>query len=367
MKVTHTKNIPERFKDHPIFNELVCGSNFGFLSKRGYYFTDFAKKQPELMKNIGINWTTLNMNLCQETVLSRKHFLDFEFSSAESEIIEMTKRLHDNGIKVILKPCMTCLDGGAMCQICFPPKEYMKHIEGVETDYWGEWFKSYTEAQKYFADLAERAGIECLMTGAELLWAEAHDEHWKNVIDAVRDNFSGPITYEFTPESRKKAPLGWMEHLDFLSYSYYPPAADPNVEPMLAYSNPGAKDVPNYTVDEMTAYLSSRRDKIASIMETYGNKPILFTEIGTRSAHGCVMQPFNYQWDTPYDGEEQANYMEAVFRTFTELDGWMGLLWWKWDETQKRPHYLSDPRGDRGFTIQGKPAEDVMRRWFTKA
>ena len=79
------------------------------------------------------------------------------------------------------------------------------------------------------------------------------------------------------------------------------------------------------------------------------------------------MQPFNYQWDTPYDGEEQANYMEAVFRTFTELDGWMGLLWWKWDETQKRPHYLSDPRGDRGFTIQGKPAEDVMRRWFTKA
>ena len=101
MKVTHNKNIPERFKDHPIFNELVCGSNFGFLSKRGYYFTDFAKKQPELMKNIGINWTTLNMNLCQESVLSRKHFLDFEFSSAESEIIEMTKRLHDNGVKEI--------------------------------------------------------------------------------------------------------------------------------------------------------------------------------------------------------------------------------------------------------------------------
>ena len=57
--------------------------------------------------------------------------------------------------------------------------------------------------------------------------------------------------------------------------------------------------------------------------------------------------------------------MEAIFRTFTELDGWMGLLWWKWDETQDRPHYR-DPHGDRGFTIQGKPAEKVMRRWFTK-
>ena len=366
MKITHHKNIPERFKDHPIFNELICGSNFGFMSRRGYYFTDFAKKQPELMKKIGINWTTLNINLCQETVLSRKHFLDFEFSSSENEIIEMTKRLHDNEIKVILKPCMTNLDGGAMTHINFPSKESMAQIQGVVTDYWGEWFKSYTEAQKYFADLSERAGIECLMIGAELRGSEGQDENWLKVIDAVRNNFSGPITYEFTHRSRKLYSLSWFDALDFLSYSYYPPAADPNTKPLLSHINPTAKDVPSYTVDEMVTYLSSRREKIAEIMETYGNKPMLFTEIGTRSAHGCIMQPCNFQWDSPYDGEEQANYMEAIFRTFASLDGWMGLLWWKWDETQDRPQYLGDPRGDRGFTIQGKPAENVMKKWFTK-
>lgn len=112
--------IPERFKDHPLFNELICGTNFGFMAKRGYYFQEEVKKQPALMREMGINWTTLNMNVCQEHYFSRKVFLDFEFSSSESEIIDMTKRLHDNGIRVILKPCLTPLDGAAMGCVGFP-------------------------------------------------------------------------------------------------------------------------------------------------------------------------------------------------------------------------------------------------------
>ena len=42
----------------------------------------------------------------------------------------------------------------------------------------------------------------------------------------------------------------------------------------------------------------------------------------------------------------------------------IGLSWWKWDETQRtRPHYDPDPKKDRGFTIYGKPAAEVMRKW----
>ena len=78
------------------------------------------------------------------------------------------------------------------------------------------------------------------------------------------------------------------------------------------------------------------------------------------------MQPYNFLWETYYDGEEQANYMEAMFRTFHDLPGWMGLFWWKWDETQNRPHYHTDPNGEKGFTIQGKPAEAVLKKWFNK-
>ena len=87
-------------------------------------------------------------------------------------------------------------------------------------------------------------------------------------------------------------------------------------------------------------------------------------------APGSLPQPnatLNFLWDTCYDGEEQANYMEASFRTVWEVPQWMGFFWWKWDETQYRPHYHTEPGVDKGFTIQGKPAEAVMRKWLEKA
>lgn len=360
-------NIPERFKNHPIFNELICGTNFGFMAKRGYYFRDEVKKQPEIMKKMGINWTTLNMNFCQDKYFSRKMYLDFEFSSSESEIIEITKRLHDNGIKVLFKPCLTSLDGAAMGCVGFPDKECLSQIQGIETDYWKEWFHSFTECQKYFSYLAERAGIDSMIIGAEYYGTEGQNKYWEKVIKEVRNNFSGPITYEFTHASRKKYDLKWINSLDYLSYSYYPPAADANIEPLDPAYNDGAKETPVYTVEDMVKYLQPRKDRIKSIMERFDNKPIAFTEYGVRSAHGCIMQPYNFLWDTYYDGKQQADYMEASFRTFSDIEGWMGLFWWKWDETQSRPQYAGDPKGDRGFTIQGKPAEDVMRRWFAKS
>lgn len=365
MKHPSNVKIPEKFKEHPIFNELICGTNFGFMNKRGYYATESAKKQPKLMTEIGINWTTLNINICQEKAFSRKLFLDFEYSVTDSEIIEITNLLHQNGVRVMLKPCLTSLDGAAMCRITFPDESDCRQIEGVHTDYWKEWFDSYTESMRYFSDLAQRAGIDALMIGAETLGTEGQDKLWENVIEAVRNNYTGPISYEFTFASRKTYNLEWMKKLDFLSYSYYPPAAPPTPN-MNHVSNPEAITRPTPTVEEMKEYLYSRKANIKSIMERFDNMPIVFTEFGIRSAHGCSMYPTNFLWDTPYDGEEQANYMQAAFETFIDVPGWMGMFWWKWDETQHRPQYHGDPNGDRGFTIQGKPAEKVMRDWFAK-
>jgi hypothetical protein len=361
-------NIPEQFKDHPIFNELICGTNFGFMAKRGYYNLPEVKKKPELMRKAGINWTTLNMNFCQTNYYSTNVFLDFEYSTGELELAETVKRLHENGIKVLFKPCLTPLDGSWMGMVKFPNADQLKQISGVDNDYWGRWFHSFTEAEKYFADFAERAGIDAMIIGAEYWGTEGQNDYWSRVIEEVRNLYHGPITYEFTCDSRKAYDLKWMNSLDFLSYSYYPPACASNVDgPLNPMSNPGAKDNPSKTVEEMMDYLESRKARIQTISQRFNNLPIAFTEYGVRSAHGCIMQPYNFLWETYYDGEEQANFMEASFRTFWGLPEWMGLFWWKWDETQNRPHYHTDPRGDMGFTIQGKPAEAVMQKWIQKS
>lgn len=358
--------IPKRFEAHPIFNEFMCGMNFGFMAKRGYYYLPEVKKQPELMKKAGVNWTSLNMMYCQDTYFSTKVYLDFEYSNGEEEIFETVKRLHDNGIRVILKPNLTLLDGAWMGYINFPTKDGLSQIQGVDVDYWGKWFKSFTEAQKYFADFAERAGVDALMLGAENFGTEGQNEYWEKVVEAVRQQYSNPITYEFTHLSRKSYDLEWIKKLDFLSYSYYPPACEPNMPYLDPNSNSEACNNPSKTVDEMVSYLESRKARISSISKRFDNMPIAFTEFGVRSSHGCIMQPYNFLWKSYYDGEEQANYMEAAFRTFTQVPEWMGLLWWKWDETQNRPQFHLDPRGDMGFTIKGKPAEAVMRSWSQK-
>lgn len=340
-----------------IFSKRIKGMNFGFLNKRGYYETDFAKTQPELMRSLGVNCVTLNLNVCQERYSSTKVFLDFRYSAGECELLEMAQRLHDCGIMVILKPNITCLDGQAMCNVSFP--EIGRQIEGIEVDYRSLWFESYTECLLCCARLAEKMNAEALLLGAELLgvegerWGNGMDEYWLRIISEVRKIYGGALSYEFTFLSRKQYELRWFSELDFLSYSYYPPAC-----PVEHVDDP--ENNPNYTREQMYDYLLPRANKIRSIIDRF-QKPILFTEYGVRSAHGCVQRPFNFTWKTSYDGEEQANYLLASADVFKPIEQWMGFLWWKWDETQNRPHYVGEHGEDKGFTILGKPSEKAFK------
>ena len=355
MDMTQAK-VRETFRDHPVFTEFHRGMNFGFMAKRGYYARPEILDQPRRMAAAGVNFSTLNANICQESFASRKLFLDFNFSSGEIELADMVKAFHDHGIHPVLKPCLTPLDGAWMGSVVMPDT---LQIAGVSHDYAGEWFASYTDAISYYAEFAEKYGVAALMVGAECFGVEPWEEEWRRLIARIRTIYSGPLTYEFTPDSCRRHELRWVNDLDFLSYSFYPPAREiaPGTE---------LRDTPSLSADEMTAFLAPLRERIGEVVKRFGGLPIAFTEIGVRSAHGCTARPYDFITETDYDGEEQANYMEAVFRTFGEIPQWLGLYWWKWDETQNRPHYHTDPRGDKGFTIQGKPAEKVLLKWFGK-
>ena len=54
------------------------------------------------------------------------------------------------------------------------------------------------------------------------------------------------------------------------------------------------------------------------------------------------------------------------FSDFFVHDGKAGMFWWKWDQQIVRPDFLDDPAGDKGFTIYGKPAAEVMHEWCRK-
>ena len=63
--------INPKFKNNPLFSgEPVCGVNFGFLAKRGYFTKENVKKMPKEMRESGVNWCMLNTHFCQETFAS---------------------------------------------------------------------------------------------------------------------------------------------------------------------------------------------------------------------------------------------------------------------------------------------------------
>ncbi|MBQ7188724.1 MAG: hypothetical protein IJR99_04830 [Kiritimatiellae bacterium] len=84
------------------------------------------------------------------------------------------------------------------------------------------------------------------------------------------------------------------------------------------------------------------------------------------STHDAAAQPAGWAGNGGYDGQEQADYMDAVF-TLLEKEPWcIGFMWWKWDEQNDRPQFKDAPAGDKGFTVRGKPAQEVMRRHFSQ-
>ena len=360
-----------KFAGNPLFSgEPVCGVNLGFMARRGYFAREDVRRMPREMAESGVNWCILNTHFCQEEYSSRKLFFDPVFSSGELELVDIVKRLHDEGIHVILKPCLTTLDGSWMGAVTFPGG---KQIEGVDKAqrYAGEWFSSFREVLKCFADFSSRNDIKAVLVGAEYTGTIWETDEWRKTIAEFRKNYDGPLSYEFTrnPEpsgkgnegySEWRAKIPFVDDLDFLSLSWYPRGRPFKGEGEIP-------KCPKTTLNEMLDYLRPAREQFDKTVEMYGGKPVLFTEIGQRSSRGCVSLPWDAWTDGIYDAQEQADYMEAIFRTFSDKPQWAGLCWWKWDETQKRPHFDPDPRKDRGFRIYGKPACDVLRKWSGRA
>ena len=94
------------------------------------------------------------------------------------------------------------------------------------------------------------------------------------------------------------------------------------------------------------------------------NKPLMLSEVGIRSASKCSTMPWDYEHvEFPYNGDEQARFYDSVMQIFWNEPWFMGFFWWEW-----QVHYPDAETGmsDTNFGIYGKPAEQVLRKWYSK-
>ena len=86
-------------------------------------------------------------------------------------------------------------------------------------------------------------------------------------------------------------------------------------------------------------------------------KPVIFTEIGYRSADGTNRAPWDWQATMGPDPGEQADCYAAMYEVWSHETSWMkGPFWWSWNVPAPQP-------GDTDYNPRGKPAEDILRQW----
>ena len=237
---------------------------------------------------------------------------------------------HAQGLKVLLKPHVDMANAGGPRSLLNPSDAAL-------------WFKSYGGHIERYAVLAAEERCEMFAVGTELaqLTEPQHTAAWRALIARVRKAFPGPLTYAANWHS-VAVPLFWKD-LDYIGVDGYFPLPGGSSGPALdAAWRPWALE-------------------LRALSKLWG-RPILFTEIGIAAQTGANLKPWAWDDFGPLDQNLQAVYMESFLRTFGNETWVAGFFYWAWEADAAKTGPL-----DKSMSVQGKPAEQVLRRAFARS
>lgn len=329
------------------------GMNFGFCARAGWYASPAAAEAVARMADTGVDHVCVIVQVMVERIHDTRQFRDFTHTPSDLEVARIIERIHAAGMRVQLRPMLEGFDGLHRPHVDFRDDGLI--IPGRPHTYWADWFASFEARCLYYARLARETGCEVYGLDSELDKTARHDAHWRRIVQAVRSEYAGHVTSSFTEgcpiDAHLAKPDCWFRELDSLGLSMYHALGRPDED---------LSQLPIAALAARVAHCVERDRKRAASL----GRPVYFGEIGCCATRGATSRP-SY-WSNPggYDGEEQARYFEALMTAYWQEPWWMGAYWWKWDEQNDRPQFRDDPRGDKGFTVWGKPAQQAMRRWF---
>jgi hypothetical protein len=238
--------------------------------------------------------------------------------------------LHRLGLAAVVKPHV------------WVPGSWAGAIAPQSEPAWRTWFARYRAEIVRLAKVAAEEDADAFAVGTELLKTTQRPE-WSEVIAAVRAVFPRTLLYVAHNAEEAEAVPFWRD-LDRIGVTLYPPLGEPG-------DAEGRRAV-------MEA-VARRLDTLAA----RDHRPIVVAEIGLRSAKDATLKP----WESP---EERRAEPDPIIQAEV-LGAWLkvldrpavrGVLIWR---------MLSDPGAggltDTDFTVQGKPAEKVLRCAWTLA
>jgi len=317
----------------------IKGFTYGYLAKRGDLASPAGVASREALFATGINWMCLAFAMDQDSYFSREIKFDFKNSLPDRELEKTIEHAHSNGVKVCLKPMVNCKDQMWRARIDFPDDVF-----SGENSYWDEWFDSYTGYMTYYAELAEYTNCEMLCIGCEMSGTERKSRHWRELIKKIREVYHGLLVYN-TNHGRENV-VEWWDAVDFIGTSaYYPVRTSPEADL-------------NSMIENWQRVAKALEETAKKI-----NKPIIFMEIGCRSAKNCASMPWDFMHrDLPVDEQEQADFYESCLTVMSQMDWFEGVFWWDW--SPKIYSSREEAAVNRGFNVYLKKAEEVIKKWY---
>ncbi|MEA2878812.1 MAG: hypothetical protein QOF14_4008 [Hyphomicrobiales bacterium] len=222
------------------------------------------------------------------------------------------------------------------------PESWAGAVEPASERSWDTWFSLYRGELERIARISSEEGADALAIGTELV-KTTHRAEWTSLIAAARAVFPRTLLYVAHNVDEAEAVPFWPL-LDAIGVSLYPPLG--------ADHDKIGRLVVMLAVTERLEALSGRT-----------GKPVVVAEIGLRSAAGAAAKPWESAEErtATADPQLQADVL-ADWLAVLDRPAIRGVLIWRW---------FTDPKAggaeDTDFTVQGKPAEDVLLCAWTAA
>ena len=222
------------------------------------------------------------------------------------------------------------------------PESWAGAVEPASERSWDTWFSLYRGELERIARISSEEGADALAIGTELV-KTTHRAEWTSLIAAARAVFPRTLLYVAHNVEEAEAVPFWPL-LDAIGVSLYPPLG--------ADHDKIGRLVVMLAVTERLEALSGRT-----------GKPVVVAEIGLRSAAGAAAKPWESAEErtATADPDLQAEVL-ADWLAVLDRPAIRGVLIWRW---------FTDPKAggaeDTDFTVQGKPAEEVLLCAWTAA
>lgn len=301
----------------------INGVHFGAYDRRNEWKEARTVISLEMMiKRLSPSHVILPVIAFQETVVST----DIDYGSArtvsEQEVMDLIDIVHDRGLKVILKPMVDVLDGTWRAHISF------FDIDVPTEPTWTDWFRSYTDFQLRFAQIAAKKNIDIFIVGCEMVQADKRENEWRTLIDKVRKIYSGLVTYN--ADKYQEDRVNWWDACDIISSSGY------------------------YPYDGWEEQLQ----RIEKVVKHF-NKPFFFAETGCMNVKGAMNRPNKWNETGSRSDDNQAFFYHSMFKACDKFKFVKGYGLWEWPTSLALAKKV-------GFCPYKKKAEKIIRAYFLK-